>query len=101
MARLRLKTGSIVGTFGKGIEGSLTVNFGVSGGDNCDTACKHHPQSSASDATRACYAVRAEIRPDRADYRIVSGDGIEVWHEDRSLHVLPGVPVTMPIDSAD
>lgn len=65
MARLRLKPGSILGTFGKGIDGSITVNFGVSGGKHCDTRCKHHPESTAADATRACYAVRAEQRPDR------------------------------------
>ena len=66
MARLRLKTGSILGTFGKGVDGSISLNFDVSGGDNCDIACPHHPDSTAENATNACYAARAEIRPDRS-----------------------------------
>jgi hypothetical protein len=60
MPRVRLPSGSILGTFSKGITGSLSVNFGLSGGTNCDTRCKHHPESTAADATHACYAVRNE-----------------------------------------
>jgi hypothetical protein len=55
----------IIGSFGKGIEGSISINFGVSGGSDCDTLCKHHPKSAAKDATKLCYAVRSETRPDR------------------------------------
>lgn len=55
----------ILGTFGKGIDGSISINFGVSGGPDCDTSCKHHPESTAKDATNLCYAARSEIRPDR------------------------------------
>ena len=66
MSKLRLQPGSILGTFGKGVDGSVSINFSVSGGDNCDTACVHHPQSTANNATFACYAARSEIRPDRA-----------------------------------
>lgn len=58
---MKLKPGSILGTFSKGIDGSVSVNFGVSGGANCETTCQHHPDNDG-----ACYAARAEIRPDRA-----------------------------------
>jgi len=59
---MRLRTGSILGTFSKGIENSVSINFGVSGGANCETSCQHHPVNDG-----ACYAVRAEIRPDRQE----------------------------------
>ena len=55
----------ITGTFGKGIDGSVSINFGVSGGADCDPSCKHHPSSTARDATHLCYAARSEVRPDR------------------------------------
>lgn len=58
MAKLRLKTGSILGTFGKGVDGSLSINFSVSGADNCDDRCVHKGST--------CYAERIEKRPDRA-----------------------------------
>lgn len=60
-----MRTPPIIGTFGKGIDGSVSINFGVSGGVDCDPACKHHPDSTAKDATHFCYAARSEIRPDR------------------------------------
>ncbi len=63
------QTGKILGTFGKGLDGSVSINFDVSGGDNCDRACPHHPGSSDKSATQACYAVRTEIRPDRAELK--------------------------------
>ena len=59
------KAPPIIGTFGKGIDGSVSINFGVSGGADCDPACKHHPASTAKDATNLCYAARWEVRPDR------------------------------------
>lgn len=59
------KMRTILGTFSKGIDGSVSINFGVSGGRNCETSCRHHPDSTAADATRGCYAARSEIRPDR------------------------------------
>jgi hypothetical protein len=31
--------GTVIGTYGKGIEGSATVNFTVSGGKHCDDSC--------------------------------------------------------------
>lgn len=64
MPTIRLKTGSVLGTFSKAAHG-LSLNFNVSGGANCATACPHHPDSTAPDADRACYAVFLENRPDR------------------------------------
>lgn len=59
----------IFGSFGKGVDGSISLNFDVSGGRNCDTGCALHPQSTNPKWQNAggipCYAVRAEIRPDR------------------------------------
>jgi hypothetical protein len=63
---MRLPTGSVLGTFSKGNEYSLSLNFGVSGGRHCDANCVHHPQSIAPDPERNCYAVRSELRGDRA-----------------------------------
>jgi hypothetical protein len=50
----------ILGSFGKGVKGSISVNFGLSGGRNCDTDCQHHPDNSGR-----CYAATLERRPDR------------------------------------
>lgn len=54
------KSPPVLSEFGKGIEGSRALNFGLSGGKNCDTVCRHHPENGG-----ACYAVRIENRPDR------------------------------------
>lgn len=62
---VRLKTGSVLGTYGKALHG-LSLNFDVSAGPNCDTACPHHPESTADDPTHRCYAVILEARPDRS-----------------------------------
>jgi hypothetical protein len=59
-------SGKVLGEFGKGTKGSVSVNFGVSGGVHCDRSCAHHPQSTAPRPTLACYAVRTERRPDRS-----------------------------------
>lgn len=59
----------ILGTFRKGVDGSVSINFDVSGGDNCDLECPHHPRSPTEEATHACYAVRTELRPDRAELK--------------------------------
>lgn len=65
MPAIRLKTGSVLGTFSKAFNG-LSLNFNVSGGANCDIGCPHHPQSTAEDADGDCYAVKLESRPDRS-----------------------------------
>jgi len=49
------KFGTLIGSFGKGVPGSVTVNFGVSGGENCDDSC---PLKQ----TEICYAISAEKR---------------------------------------
>ena len=58
---------AILGQFSKGIDGSVSVNFGISGGRHCDRGCKHHPQSTDDDATGDCYAVQLEQRYDRVE----------------------------------
>lgn len=48
--------GTLVGSFGKGVKGSATVNFTVSGGDHCDDSC--------SLKGNGCYAVTTEaVKP--------------------------------------
>ena len=63
------KTLPVLGSFSKGAEGSCSLSFCTSGGKFCDRRCPHHPQSTVPDATRACYAVRTERRPDRQQLR--------------------------------
>ena len=59
---------SILGTFSKGVAGSCSINFGLSGGRNCWTGCRHHPQhpNSAENPADICYAYGVEGRADRA-----------------------------------
>jgi hypothetical protein len=54
-----------LGTFSKGVEGSVAMNFSASGGKFCDRRCPHHPDSTAPNPSRCCYAKRCERRPDR------------------------------------
>lgn len=61
----------VFGTFSKGVPGALSLNFGQSGGANCETTCRHHPIHFAAGGPRAgedgeCYAVKVERRADRA-----------------------------------
>jgi len=60
---LRIKTGSVLGTFSKGHK-ALALNFGPSGCGNCDTSCPMHPKQSGKGVYK-CYARRVERRPDR------------------------------------
>lgn len=62
LRRLTKTDKPIIGTFSKGIDGSISVNFGLSGGKYCDTDCAMHPKNRQKSG---CYAARAEIRPDR------------------------------------
>lgn len=60
----------VFGTFSKGVKGSLALNFGVSGGANCATSCRHHPAHFATGGAREgeggeCYAAIVEARADR------------------------------------
>lgn len=59
---------AVFGSFSKGIKGALALNFGVSGGANCATSCRHHPAHYSGGADRAglCYAKVVENRHDRA-----------------------------------
>ncbi len=56
----KTKEPDVLGTFGKGIDGSFSLNYGISSGKNCDISCPHHYDSSAENATKACYATRSE-----------------------------------------
>ena len=55
----------ILGSFTKATDGAVAINFGISGGANCWSECRHHPEYSGADATNACYAAALETRPDR------------------------------------
>ena len=59
----------VLGTFSKGIKSARTLNFGISGGANCETSCRHHPvhYRDVFGAPRdgACYAWIVEGRADR------------------------------------
>ena len=57
----------VLGGFGKGIGGSISLNFSASATANCSTRCRHHPESKAPNATNACYAVVLERRNDRRE----------------------------------
>ena len=60
-------SGRFLGSFSKGSKGAVTINFGSSGGANCDKACIHHPASNCyAHPTKACYGTRTEARPDRS-----------------------------------
>lgn len=66
---MKLPAGSALGTFSKGNEFSLSINFGLSGGRHCDIQCAHNPSNPDPEAPKDCYAVRAELRPDRKQLR--------------------------------
>jgi len=57
-----IKRKPVLGTFTKAIPGAIAINFGLSGGKNCQRSCKHHWQSTAKHATRACYASMIEYK---------------------------------------
>ena len=50
----------VLGGFGKATPGSVALNFATSGGKNCATTCRMHPDNGG-----ACYAATAENRWDR------------------------------------
>lgn len=62
---------SVLGSFGKGVPGSASINFGLSGGANCESACRHHPENpnAAANPADLCYAAILERRHDRAQLR--------------------------------
>lgn len=58
---------SILGSFSKGVNRSASINFGLSGGRNCESSCRHHPQNAHAIENPAdmCYAAVVEQRSDR------------------------------------
>jgi hypothetical protein len=58
---------SVLGTFSKAIPTARSLNFGLSGGANCETTCRHHPihYSGALSHDGQCYAYVVEGRNDR------------------------------------
>jgi hypothetical protein len=63
--------GSVLGTFSKGTAGAVSINFGLSGGANCATSCRHHPihYRDAESNDGKCYAVIVEDRADRVQLK--------------------------------
>jgi len=60
-----LTSAPVLGTFSKGVEGSVSINFGTSAGKHCDKGCAYHPANKASTQAGKCYAIRNETRFDR------------------------------------
>jgi hypothetical protein len=63
---------SVLSTFGKAVKGAVALNFGLSGGANCDTECSYHPSSTskyASEQDARCYAHTCENRGDRVQLK--------------------------------
>lgn len=79
--------GTVLGSFSKGVAGAASLNFGRSGGVNCDTGCRHHPANYAPGADRAgwCYADIVERRADRVQLK----DKLD-RHEQTPPHVIVG-----------
>jgi hypothetical protein len=63
--------GTVLGSFSKGVAGAASLNFGRSGGVNCDTGCRHHPANfaGADSLDGFCYAVEVELRHDRVQLK--------------------------------
>jgi len=63
--------GTVLGTFSKGIKGAAALNFGLSGGANCATSCRHHPThyNGADSNAGKCYAAVVEHRHDRVQLK--------------------------------
>ncbi len=60
----------ILGTFGKGVKGSIAFNYGNSCGADCDLSCPYHIKSIskwAKDRKVRCYAHSTENRGDRGN----------------------------------
>lgn len=55
--------------FSKGTKGALALNFGQSGGENCELSCRHHPAhfSGSEPNDGKCYAAIVESRSDRKE----------------------------------
>jgi len=51
---------NVYNSFGKGNAWSLSLNFGLSSGSNCEPSCRHHRESIADNPTYACYSSTIE-----------------------------------------
>lgn len=62
---------AVLGSFSKGIPGSASLNFGLSGGRNCSTKCRHHPEhpAAADNPAGLCYAYTLEQQADRVQLK--------------------------------
>ena len=60
---------TVLGSFSKGVPGSASINFGLSGGRNCETSCRHHPEhaNAIANPSDGCYAAILEKRHDRKE----------------------------------
>lgn len=72
---------NVIGSFGKGVDGSVSINFGVSGGRTCSKRCRHHPGSKRRNKTGACYAAKLEKRHDRQQLaaKLLRHDAMPAW----------------------
>ena len=62
---------AVLGSFSKGIPGSASLNFGLSGGANCSKKCRHHPEhpAAAENPAGLCYAYTLEQQADRVQLK--------------------------------
>lgn len=69
-------TWSVLGSFSKGINGSVSINFGLSGGIHCDSGCAHHPEQNGT-----CYAAILERRHDRTQLKnkLARHESLPAW----------------------
>ena len=64
----RVSKENVFNSFGKGVDKSISLNWDMSSGDNCSVTCRHHRDSTAENATHACYSTTAEsMRPSVRD----------------------------------
>lgn len=66
--QVTIRSAPILGGFSKARKGSKALNYGESGGPDCDTDCAMHPESTSAHARPddvRCYAWKLEKRPDR------------------------------------
>ena len=63
--------GTVLGEFSKGVPGAASLNYGRSGGINCEQSCRHHPLHFVGADSRdgECYAVHVEERHDRVQLK--------------------------------
>lgn len=71
VAQYRKGLFSVLGSFSKGVPNSAALNFGLSGGVNCEETCRHHPNhpNAAENPADACYAWLLELRHDRVQLK--------------------------------